>query len=791
MKEAEQIFLAAVELPPSERARFLDRKCTSALLRQEVESLLAYDDGAEDFFEQAVVDAAQSFSAADMGPSRVGVWRLTGIVGHGGMGTVYAGERDDGLFEQKVAVKVISSGARTPATMARFEQERQILAGLSHPNIARLLDGGTLGSGSPYLVMEFVDGQPIDEFIAAQNLSVRQIVELFLPVCAAVEHAHRQFIVHRDVKPGNILVNREGQPKLLDFGIAQIVPPDSSRTQTNTLALTIEYASPEQVQGKRVTAATDVYALGGVLYRLVAGKPPLALEGVPLEVALQSILSRPPVPPESLNPKIGADLAQILLKALHKDPDRRYPSVESFRADLQRYLDGKPVTARGDSWAYRATRYVQRHWLPLAAAAIVFLSIVGALITSRRAQAQAEHEREIAEQARQTAEQERHKAQQSALEAEKQAAEALKQRSEAERQAREASRMRGVAEERTAQMKTQYDRAEQNLAAARASARSVTSIIDQQFLAGGTKQALETVDEWLKVQRTALERQPDNLEAAKIVGTLEGRRCAYIASDNPTLGAVACERAIKVLDGLQGSSVDDEAYRLSYSMALGTLGRIRGLQSNRAEGIALLRRAVEIQEPAHKANPGDPYLLANRASVHSYLADVLLADGKRDQAVEMYREAVATLRRVGGNGRGDSRAYLQMAMLGARFSQILAKSDPERAQALRQDALDHYRLAAEAPRAGAVEWNEYANALNECPYPSLRRPEVALEYARKAVDATKSTDPRALDTLAWAHYRAGDAAKAAEVGKQAIAIAPPNNVLLRRLLEKSLAEFSK
>lgn len=354
-------------------------------------------------------------------PRRVGPYRIVRSLGAGGMGTVYLGERDDESFEAQVAVKLLLSSLVGTDLAGRFRRERQILAELSHPGIARLLDGGETDGGVPYLVMEYVDGTPIDEFVRRSELGLSERLELFLKVCDAVRHAHARLIVHTDLKPANILVNAEGWPTLLDFGIAKLMgDPDTdpgSVSATNVhRPLTPAYSSPEQIRGERIATSTDVYSLGVLLYELVTGTlpyPTSAREGRALE---EAILHADPRPPSSRTDptlpgststwssarhhRVDRDLDTIVLKALAKDPARRYASVDRLADDLERYLLGRPVLARPDSWTYRTGKFVRRHRGSVAGAVATLASVVVFGVVSLALAAQVEAERNDALAAR-------------------------------------------------------------------------------------------------------------------------------------------------------------------------------------------------------------------------------------------------------------------------------------------------------------------------------------------------------------------------------------------------------
>ncbi|MEO1633392.1 MAG: serine/threonine-protein kinase, partial [Bacteroidota bacterium] len=344
----------------------LQEATSDASLRTEVEALLAADAEAVVYFAdlgEALADGALGADPA-LG-SKVGRWRLAERVGRGGMGTVYRAERADGVVEQTAALKLLDT--MRPDVVARFAQERQILARLDHPSIARLLDGGATPEGRPYLVMEFVEGVPITDYAAQQRLSVDARLALFGDVCAAVQHAHQSLVVHRDLKPSNVLVTPEGRVKLLDFGIARLLEPgdDDTLTRTEQRLLTPEYAAPEQVRGEAITTATDVYALGVLLYELLAGTRPFDLPQKVLHEVARVIVEEEPErpstavtradvltlagPAQTLRRRLAGDLDQICLKALRKAPARRYATPDALARDVQRHLDGHPVEARPDS----------------------------------------------------------------------------------------------------------------------------------------------------------------------------------------------------------------------------------------------------------------------------------------------------------------------------------------------------------------------------------------------------------------------------------------------------------
>jgi serine/threonine-protein kinase len=430
LRRADEIVQAALDGGAVELPALLDAECAGdALLRAEVESLLGYRERAKDFIETpAFALGACLFEDGDDGDGagvegrRIGPYRVVREIGRGGMGAVYLAERADGEFRQQVAVKVIRQTLGGDEVRRHFKRERQILASLNHPNIARLLDGGVSEDGEPFLAMEYVEGVRIDEYADAHGLSTSARLKLFRQVCAAAQYAHQNLIIHRDLKPSNILVTKDGVPKLLDFGIAKLL--DSEQADSHTLTelgvMTPEYASPEQVRGESVTTASDVYSLGVVLYELLAGRRPYRIKSrKPDEIARAICTQEPEKPSEAVSrseppatadglqletrppataggsdlKSLRGDLDNIVLMAMRKEPSRRYASVGQFSEDIRRHMDGLPVIARKDTFQYRSAKFIKRNKVGVAAAALVLLTLIGGIVgvawQARAAQRQA------------------------------------------------------------------------------------------------------------------------------------------------------------------------------------------------------------------------------------------------------------------------------------------------------------------------------------------------------------------------------------------------------------------
>ncbi|MDT4897391.1 MAG: eukaryotic-like serine/threonine-protein kinase [Acidobacteriota bacterium] len=435
-RKVRELFDGALGVAPEHAATFLERACADdPALRDEVEALLDAHREAGDFFDTPAVEDALKIVESE--PDRlqagalVGRYRIVREIGRGGMGLVLLAVRADDQFEKQVAVKILRRGMDSEEIVRRFRNERQILASLDHPYIAQLFDGGMTDDGLPYFVMEYIEGQPLDKYADEQRLSIKQRLELFRKVCEAVQYAHQNLVVHRDLKPSNILITTPGVPKLLDFGIAKVLSPDlsaSEPTRTETRMMTPDYASPEQVRGEKLTTRSDVYSLGVVLYVLLTGhrpyratetaphelarviceqeptKPSAAINSVevvgpggdsasPTPITPESVSSARDTQPDRLRHLLSGDLDNIVLMSLRKERERRYESAEQLSSDIQRYLDGLPVIAHKDTFTYRASKFVRRNRISVAAACLVFLTLLGGIVATiwqaRKAQEQA------------------------------------------------------------------------------------------------------------------------------------------------------------------------------------------------------------------------------------------------------------------------------------------------------------------------------------------------------------------------------------------------------------------
>ncbi len=435
-KNVKELLQKILTFEANKRIEYLNNISVSVEVRSEVESLLAFESEAEDMMHLSAIDFSKDFFAGDEAKhlligQKIGVYQIIRELGYGGMGAVYLAERKDGKFEQKVALKLLKREMNTAALRRRFEQERKILASLEHPNIAHLLNAGTTDDKIPYIAMEYVEGLPIDDYCNKNQLNLNRRLDLFRKVCATVSFAHRNLIVHRDLKPSNILITNDGSPKLLDFGISKILSEDFEQTDSSTITklgvMTPGYASPEQLQNQSVTTATDIYSLGIILYELLSGHRPFETKENDFQEIYKAILEIEPVLPSSivetfagefrketeaatviqaeklnlkqsddsteankaaytkpqivkLNSKsLRGDLDNIVLKALRKEPLRRYSSAENFSEDIKRFLRGLPVTARPNTFSYRAEKFYKRNRASVIGGILILLAVLGGI----------------------------------------------------------------------------------------------------------------------------------------------------------------------------------------------------------------------------------------------------------------------------------------------------------------------------------------------------------------------------------------------------------------------------
>ena len=635
-----EMFHAALVLEGGQRGAFLvAQSAGDDALRAKVEALLTSHEQAEGFIQGSVFgDAAQLLveeEAEAMIGQHIGLYKIDREIGRGGMGTVYLATRDDDQFEQQVAIKVVKRGMDTDIVLSRFRNERQILAGFDHPNIARLFDGGSTETGLPYFIMEYVEGQAIDEYCDCHRLSTDARLELFRTVCSAVQYAHQNLVIHRDIKPSNILVTAEGVPKLLDFGIAKLLRPEETQgTATTAIVqrlMTPEYASPEQVQGEHVTTVSDVYSLGVLLYELLSGHSPYHFKTLlPQDIAQVISDSEPEKPstvinrieeittggrkgtkltpesvsktrdgrPEKLRRKLAGDLDNIVLMAMRKEPARRYSSVGQFSEDIRRHLNELPVVARKATLSYRGATFIRRNTVAVAAAAVISLILlVGIAATGWEAHV-ARRERARAEAAGARAE-------------------------------RRFNQVRKLAHS----VLFDYNEAIQDLPG---------SMPVRERL---VKDALEYLDSLAGEANDDPSLQRELATAYEKVGDVQGRTLRANMGD--TSGAKeSYGKALRIRETLVAANPKDASFRSDLADSYRELGRLLWTASDTAGGLENARKDVSLREALTAENTTNMQARFSLGVSHADVGEILLEQGVTNGAAESLGRALAVFEAV-------------------------------------------------------------------------------------------------------------------------------------------------
>ena len=640
--EVKGLFDRALDRPPGERAALLASEASrDPELAAEVERLLAANASAGGFLDRPAietVDLAPLPGAVPL-PATIGPYAVEAEIGHGGMGTVYRAARSADGFRQTVALKLVRRGMDTEFVLARFRAERQILAGLDHPGIARLLDGGATEDGHPYFVMEYIPGRHLLEDADARGLGVPERLRLFVQVCEAVAYAHRHLVVHRDLKPSNILVTADGAPRLLDFGLAKLLGPDTDvrgagRTETAFRMLTPDYASPEQVRGERVTTATDIYSLGVVLYELLTGqRPHRATERAPEAIA-RAVCEEEPVRPSAAAPALRGDLDNVVLMALRKEPERRYASVDQFADDLRRHLDGRPVAARKDTLLYRTTKFVSRHRAGVAAAALAALLLAGATVTALQQAREARRERAAAEarflEVRELADSflfEFH--------------DAIKDLPGAT-QARQLVVHRALAYlERLSQLKAGDASLQREVATAYERVARVQGGLLESHL-GDTRGAQQSLEKAIALRDELTRRDPANAADRAALAEARLQLSEVLMAEGDSRAAVSSARAgVALLDALAASRPDDHALRGQAARGRRYVGLALARAGSSREGLEALDAAARSFDALSTAEPAVVGYRRELAITHQMIVHALAGGRDRARADASYARAVA------------------------------------------------------------------------------------------------------------------------------------------------------
>ena len=717
----QKLFHEAIDLGDAERNSLLDRECGGDTeLRRQVETLLRLD-GDDEVFSSALGEAAGQFAAAaEPAPGRrLGPYRIVRLLGRGGMGSVFLAERADEQFTKQVALKTVWLAGRSRETLARFRTERQILAKLEHPNIARLLDGGETEEGAPFVVMEYVDGAAIDQYSREHHLSVRERLGLFRQLCDAVAYAHRNLIIHRDLKPGNVLVC-DGLLKLLDFGIAKLLEPDGmpsnmTLTQAGDRLMTPDYASPEQVRGERITTASDIYSLGVLLYELLAGERPFCGTGLTPGEFERAICTEEPLKPSMRAPRQGldGDLDRIVLKAMHKDPARRYSSADQFAEDLRRWSDGHPVLARSDSWMYRGRKFAGRHKVGIAAVAAIIASLTVGLVAARTEQRKAERRfaqvREIAS----TFLFEFHDAilnLPGATPARKLVVD------------RAVGYLDGLAAEAGDDWALQSELAQ-----------AYQRVASLQYSAGGAhlgrpEDALRSLDHALKLYESVARRRPqDPGIRARLVEVSAHRATIYLNSKGDLAEArKIAQQDLPIAMALAHENGLDDVSRRRVAIALRDYATITAAVGKPAEALPTLQESAQLYRSLVEANPKNPEDAYYYAWDLIDIGDMLGGGGReiqlgdREGALSQYRLAELYLRKI-AEDRTNAKAQRSLSALFSRFAGVYrAIGKPQRAiPYFQQSIASAEKLVAADPanveyqRDLAIYWNNLGGAFTD------------------------------------------------------------------------------
>jgi non-specific serine/threonine protein kinase/serine/threonine-protein kinase len=721
-KQVKQVFEAAFELPPAEQAACVREACGGDTeLRAEVESLL--DPVEEGFLSGgAAAYAPEALAGEDWDRNigrRIGAYRIVRPIGEGGMGAVYLAERA-GEFEQRAALKLLRAGMDSRGFVARFRHERQILAGLDHPNIARLLEGGTTEEGRPYFAMEYIEGEPIDVYAATHALGIDARLRLFEQVCAAVEYAHRNLVVHRDIKPGNILVTAAGTPKLLDFGIAKLLPEAGTAesiglTQAGLRMMTPEYASPEQVRGEPITTATDVYSLGGVLYQLLAAQAPHRFPSATpaeMERAVCETDARPPsqVAGAAVARQLRGDLDTIVLKALAKDPRQRYASVEQLSADIGRHLDGLPIQARPQTLVYRAGRFVRRNRVPVAAAVVVMLSLAAGMAAAAWQAHVAQVERLRAERRFNDVRRLAHTFLFDFHDAIQDLPGATPARQLVVAKALEY--LNSLARESAGDQALERELAEAYLRVGDVEGGlGIPNLGDKQGALRSYKQALA-------IAARAASRDPQSLDWQLLLARAHLRMGDTLAPDGDLAGAVPHYReAVRLFQTVAPRIGQDLAAQFEMVNAYEMLGDALGNPglSNLGDGKGATdcyRQARRIEEAIAAAHPDNVRSRRGMGLMDMKTGDVELGSGKLDQALGHYRSAVAAFQTALAREPLNPRTRLFLGLATGKVGAALeAAGQTQAALAQYRQSSDIQRALMDADPGNAMSQNSYALSL--------------------------------------------------------------------------------
>ncbi len=842
-QRAKELFGQACERAPEQRASFLAEACLGDEdLRREVSSLLESHQETGSVFDKPVASAFAARVDSLAGRS-IGSYRIIRQIGRGGMGSVYLAERADDQFRRRVAVKAVSAEFVDKETLRRFHNERQTLAALDHPNIIKLLDGGTTEDGAPYLVMDYVEGQAIDEYCNTHKLSTTERLQLFRIVCSAVTYAHQNLVVHRDLKPSNILITPEGVPKLLDFGIAKLLKPEYSTsmalTRTELRPMTPEYASPEQIMGGPITTASDIYSLGVLLYRLLTGFHPYRLKThTALEMERAICRTEPEKPStsvmhggkdgpaafegrrENLARQLKGDLDMIVLMAMRKEPQRRYPSAEHLSEDIRRHLEGLPVIACKDSWQYRCRKFTARNKAPVAASVAIAVALFSSTFIAQRQAAIAEKRfqdlrkfanftlNNLDDAMRSGVTPARQMLVGKAMEYLDTLAGEARNNADIQRDLIHGYIKTGDIQGALYQSNLgKSDKAEKSYRSALAIAEKLgrsnaddlhdrayaTYKLADILLTGYGRESLEKYDSARQIYEKLQAEYPSNPTYLSDLVTIWDR---IASARHQVLGDEAgalqsYRRCLEIAQGLPATERRNVG-KVAFARQMVALFSARTGDTVGAEDV--IRGSIQVYESSATPKSSDS-AWRNIAKAYMNLAEVQELTGKLPGALESVRKSKGITDRLLSKDQQSQLFQIDFHQALMSLIHILVKSGKtQEARAETVRALQFLKPLAEQKDASVYQIQAYSELLVATPFTDLQDNAAALSYARKAVAMTHETDPTALDVLARAYARGSDFANALGVEQKAIGLLPPANPSqgvpeLRKTLESNLASF--
>lgn len=810
-----ELLEAALDQDAGERAGFLQKACGSdQQLRAEIEGLLRGLDESPSLLKSPV-PVTQGTNQDPLLGSTIGAWKLLRRIGDGGTASVYAAARADRQFRKVAAIKVIKSGMDVEEILRRFRNERQILAGLEHPNITRLLDGGSTETGLPYLVMEYVDGLTITEYCATHRLSVTERLELFRTVSSALAYAHQNLIVHRDLKPANILVTPNGVPKVLDFGIAKLLRPEGSTdsvafTRTQMRMMTPEYASPEQVRGDPITTASDTYSLGVLLYELLTGVRPYRLktrssaeveqaicewepERPSLVAARSDRANRAEDTPQKLARRLRGDLDAIVLTALRKEPQRRYLTVDRFSEDIERHLEGLPVSASKDTWTYRAQKFVTRHKLGVITGAAAAVVLVGVTIFSTYLYRQEREEEKLTFQLAEFMLNDLDTAMKSgATSARKTLMDGVVKSlpelassptlrhllftaylKSGDIQGNLFTNNLGDA----AAAKQSYEQALQFARSPDEIALAELRLADLAVARGDLEGALASSKRAAPILDAAVEKNPRNQEAypnavynwylTGLTESLMGKLDAALTSYEHEVGLA--DRQFQFFPNFNN--------RGAVGLAHHHIGDALQLLGKPDEALVRLGRSLEIYEELRKSKPNSRNLQRLEGNVYLLQAEAYRQLKQWPRAEEMYGKARSITESLLNRDPSNEKYQQDRNSILPRMSEvetILGRS--MEARRLAEASLAGTRPLAEKPFPSFLDLYWYCYDLLSTPFPDLHDKKAALHWAQEATELTASSSPIILDLLARAWAENGKLDKAIDTEKKALSLYPKTAV---------------